>query len=257
MPPHRVVVLGATGQMGARVTDELRRRGYDVVGAARSTGVDAYAGTGLREAFEGAGTVVDCLNHQTFGARRAIDFFTTTAGNVAAAARGAGVGHLVCLSIVNAGDPAVAKAMGYYAGKAAQAQTYAVAGLPVTMACTTQWFELTRQLLHLLRVGPVALVPRMPVRPVAARSVARFLCDAVAAGTRGPTHVELAGPEVTDTAEACRRVAAALEPGTRVVALPLPGKALRHGGLLPREPVRTDDVTLEQWLRDEIERARP
>jgi uncharacterized protein YbjT (DUF2867 family) len=253
MAARRVVVLGATGTMGRRVTEQLRSRGHEVTGAARSTGVDACAGTGLRAALEGADTVVDCLNRPALRRRPAVGFFTASARNVAAAAREAQVGHVVCLSIVNAGDPAVSRAVGYYAGKAAQAAAYTASGLPVTVAATTQWFELTRQLLDQLRIGRVAGVPRMPVQPVAAVSAARFLCDVVEAGPLD--RVQLAGPQAMDMAEACRRVAAALAPGTVVVPLPQPLPILRHGGLLPRGSVRRDDVTLEQWLQDEMARV--
>jgi len=51
------VVFGASGVLGALLSDELERRGETVVRAQRSSGVDAYAGTGVREACAGADTV--------------------------------------------------------------------------------------------------------------------------------------------------------------------------------------------------------
>jgi hypothetical protein len=113
---RRVVVLGGTGEMGAAVATLLRDRGDEVVAASRATGVDVTTGAGLDEALAGADTVVDCLNVTTMSKKKAVDFFTSAATNVVTAAATAGVGHIVCLSIVNVTDPGVRRATGYYAG---------------------------------------------------------------------------------------------------------------------------------------------
>lgn len=99
----------------------------DVVAAHRGSGVNALTGEGLAAAVDGADVVVDCLNVTTQSGRKATGFFTTTAGNIAGAARHSGA-RVVCLSICNAVDPAVNATMGYYRGKAAQEATDRTAG---------------------------------------------------------------------------------------------------------------------------------
>lgn len=242
----RVVVLGATGAMGSRVADLLEARGDDVVRAARSTGVDAETGAGLDAALSGADAVLDCLNRTTMSRSAAVGFFEATAANVLAAADRARVGRLLVLSIVNVTDPAVRRATGYYAGKAAQEAVYSTAAsrVPVTVVRTTAWFTLAETFLTQLRVGPVALVPRMRLRPVHPDAVAALLADAVA---RGPGLLELAGPEEVDAAEMARAVAAARHPGVRVLGVPVPVRGLRDG-LLPGPGVTVDHRRFGPWV---------
>jgi len=250
-----VVVLGGTGEMGRRVVAGVTALGHDAVIAARSTGVDVVTVTGLDAAFSGADVVLDCLNHTTLSRRAAVDFFASSARRVVAAATGAGVGHLVCLSIVNVTDPAVRRATGYYAGKAAQEDAYAAAPLPVSVVRTTAWFTLAETFLGQLRVGRFAVVPRMGLRPVHPDAAADLLArtatgepPAFPALEVGPTLHELAGPDRTDAAEMARAVAAAWHPQVRVVGVPAPGAGLRTG-LLPRPDVPTDPRAFADWVR--------
>ena len=233
--------------MGRRVCARLEARGHDVVRASRRTGVDAYTGAGLSEAFSGADAVLDCLNLQTLSRRRAVRFFSTTARNVATAATGAEVAHVVCLSIANVGDPAVSRRMGYYAGKAAQERIYRESGIPVTIVSSTQWFELARTLLHQIRLGRLAFVPHMPSRPVAADSVAALLAGVVEEREARPS-LAIAGPEQQDLADLARRLAANEEPSTRVIGIPGLGRAIRTGALIPRDPSVVDSARFDDWV---------
>ena len=243
----RVIVLGAGGEMGSRVCALLEARGHSVGRASRRTGVDAYSGAGLVDAFRGADAVLDCLNVQTLSRRRAVRFFSTTARNVATAARQAQVEHVVCVSIANVDDPAVSRRMGYYAGKAVQASVYREAGIPVSIVSSTQWFELARTLLHQIRLGALAFVPHLLSRPVAADSVAAILADVVAGRVvRGSLVV--AGPERLDMVDLARRVAAVEEPSTRVIGIPGLGRAVRSGALIPRGDALIDSVRCDDWL---------
>jgi uncharacterized protein YbjT (DUF2867 family) len=246
----RVVVLGGTGAMGQAVTDVLGRRGHEVVVASRSTGVDATTGAGLDRAMQGADTVVDCLNVTTLSRRTAISFFRGAATRASSAAARAGVGHAVCLSIVNVTDPAVRRATGYYAGKAAQEHAWAAAPVPLTIARTTAWFSLAETFLGQIRLGPLAVVPGLRLRPVHPAAAATFLADAVEAGPAGsrrPAVWQLAGPEEHDAASMARAVARARHPGVRVVRLPVPVRALR-AGLLPHGEAEVDSRRFADWL---------
>jgi uncharacterized protein YbjT (DUF2867 family) len=260
----RVVVLGGTGAMGAAVAALLRDRGHDVVAASRATGVDASTGAGLDDALAGADTVVDCLNVVTMSKKAATSFFAAAATHVASAAASAGVGHIVCLSIVNVTDPGVRRATGYYAGKAAQEEAYAAGSVPVTFARTTAWFSLAETFLSQIRVGPVAVIPGMRLQPVHPAAAAAFVADAVESGppsgsppspmaapapaaSPGLAVRQLAGPDVLDAAAMARAVARTRHPGVRVVRLALPMAGLR-GGLLPRGELTVDPRTFDDWL---------
>lgn len=249
MTPLRIVVLGATGTMGRRVADRLIARGHAVVRASRSSGVDVADRRSLDVAFAGADVVVDAINVETLSRRRAVDLLGSGARNVSRAAQEAGVGHIVCLSIVGAANPAVSGALGYYAGKSAQEAAYRNADVPVTLALTTQWFDLARTFLHQVRVGPVAIVPAMRCQPVHTDAAAEFI-TAIACGPApdGVAVAELAGPEQWDSAGMALRLARAIEPRTRVVRIPMPAKALRTGGLLPGPRATIDGRRFEEWL---------
>ncbi|MBP2388520.1 SDR family oxidoreductase [Paeniglutamicibacter kerguelensis] len=250
----KVIVLGGQGNMGGRVAQLLESAGHQAILASRSTGIDAYTGTGLADSFAGADAVVDCLNIISMKADVCVDFYETTARNVIRAAEDARVAHLVCVSIVNARNPEINRHMGYYRGKAAQEARYQNAPVPTTIVRSTQWFELTETLINQLRVGPIALVPRMMSQPVAADAVARVIVSAVELGTEAPAGVELAGPEPRNMAKLARLVAHnnnVLQngaPHTRVIAVPVPGIKVLNGGLLPGVGVAKDPTTFEEWL---------
>lgn len=78
----KITVLGATGLLGNKMCDRLKRQGHEVVPASRATGVDAYSGQGLASAIRGADVVVDTLDVNTMSRRRAMDFFSTCAENI-------------------------------------------------------------------------------------------------------------------------------------------------------------------------------
>lgn len=247
----RVAVLGGTGTIGKRIVVELRRRGVETIALSRAQGVDALSGSGLVAALEGVDVVVDALNTNTFAAATAKRFFITTANHVAYAARVNDVQRVVCVSIVNATDPAVLRTNGYYAGKAAQENAYLKSGLPVQIVRTTQWFELAEQLSKQLRVGRFAVVPRMLSQPIAADAAARFVAENVLADPWEPI-AEIAGPAPLDLAVAAQRIAskdsaAASSASLKVFPIPLPGP-MGSGGLLPAAGTRTDAETFEQWL---------
>lgn len=250
----KVVVFGGTGTMGGRVVDLLHQAGHLAIAASRSSGIDAYSGIGLGEVLDGADCVVDCLGTNAAGAKASTDFYDTTAKNILHAAKAAGVGHLVCLSIINARDPRVNKHLGLYKGKTAQEARYQNTRIPATIVRSTQWFELAEQLLAQLRFGPVAVVPRMQCQPVAADAVAKLLVSVVELGADAPAGVELAGPERRDMAKLARLVAkrnAVLHepvPHPRVITFAVPGVYALNGGLLPKPGVPTDPTTFEEWL---------
>ncbi|GAA1340180.1 SDR family oxidoreductase [Arthrobacter roseus] len=128
----KIVVLGASGTMGALVAERLRDQGHDAVPAMRANGVDTASRKGLDQALDGADTVVDCTNYTTMSARKAINVLGWMSTNVVAAAKRAHVSHLVLLSIINVAAPALS-GMGYYQGKAAQERIVSAGDVPYTI----------------------------------------------------------------------------------------------------------------------------
>ncbi|MGV9860558.1 SDR family oxidoreductase [Gordonia sp. NPDC003425] len=242
------VVFGASGELGALLADELERRGEKVVRAQRSSGVDAYAGTGVSNACAGADTVIDCTNVTTMRGSKAVDFFSTVARNIAEAAKAADVRRVVCVSIVNAADPAVNAKFGYYQGKAAQEKAYADecnAG-QLQIVYSAQWYELAGQTLSRMTVGPVGAIPHMVCRPLAAADAAELIADAALSDDASDR--QIAGPQEHDLADLARVIAHRNGSPRWVLAMPFGGKAFRDGGLLPRGQFEQASTTFNEWL---------
>src|SRR4029077_10240773 len=115
-------------------------------------------------------------------------FFGVGTTNLLRAGERAGVRRHVLVSIVGADRVD----LGYYLGKRRQEALALGSGRPVSILRSTQFHEFAGQLLDRSR-GPVAVIPRMRIQPVAAHEVA----SALAALVRGPLGLapELAGPE--------------------------------------------------------------
>jgi putative NADH-flavin reductase len=58
----RIVVFGATGMIGSRIAEELKRRGHEVIGASRGSGVDITGVDAVAEAATGADAVVNAVS---------------------------------------------------------------------------------------------------------------------------------------------------------------------------------------------------
>lgn len=120
----------------------------------------------------------------------------------------------------------------------------------MTFVRTTAWFTLAETFLTQFRVRSVALVPRLRLRPVHPEAAADLLAAVAAAPPPvpgAPAVRELAGPEVLDAAAMARSVAAARQPGVRVVGVPL----LRRIGeaMVPGLQVPFDGRRFADWLR--------
>ena len=244
-----VLVTGGTGVLGTALVPALRAAGHGVRVLSRTPGEgrvagDLRTGTGLAEAVAGVDTVV----HAASSPRRdtwVVDVAGTR--RLAVAAREAGVGHLVYVSI-----PGVDKApYPYYRVKYAAEQVIAAAGVPSTVLRATQFHPFVAALLAVAQkafVLPVGAGWR--VQPVDVDDVAAHLVERVGAGPAGGV-VEFGGPEVRDAADLARAWLAARGAGGRVVELPVPGgfsKAVRQGALLPSPDAARGSVTWETWL---------
>lgn len=242
----RVAVLGGTGVVGRTVVGALRQEGHDVVVATRAHGVDVLTGEGLDDALAGAEAVVDVTNVASLRRSRAERFFVTATTRLLEAEVRAGVRHHVVLSIVGVDRVST----GYYLAKRAQEETALAGSVPVSVLRSTQFHEFAEQMLARTTMGPVALVPRMRIRPVAAAEVGAALAE-LAVGPAVVRAPELAGPEVHELPDLVRRVAAVRGSHVRVVPVSLPGaggRAMAGGGLLPDARARVGSRTFDDWL---------
>jgi uncharacterized protein YbjT (DUF2867 family) len=245
-----VLVTGGTGRLGRRVADRLQGAGHRVRAMSRrGTGPggvrgDLAGGRDLATAVAGAEVVVHAASDPR-GDYWAADV-AGTRRLVQAVDRGQ-LRHLVYVSIVGVDRVPY----GYYHAKYAAEQVLLASGLPVTLLRITQFHEFVDGLLATARRGPVLPVPMgWRAQPVDVGEAAAHTVEVALAAPTGDV-VEFGGPEELTAADLARAWVAAREPGTRVIATPVPGRlsaAFRDGAALPSGGAR-GRRTYEQHLR--------
>ncbi|MFH8776293.1 MULTISPECIES: SDR family oxidoreductase [unclassified Streptomyces] len=238
-----ILVTGGTGTLGRLVTERLRADGHEVRVLSRHTrpyAVDLReGGPGLDAALAGVETVVHCASSPRGGDEQAAD-------HLIAAARRAGVGHLVYISIVGVDRVP----FGYYRSKLAVERRIEESGLGWTVLRATQFHDLVVTVLRGLAKPPVVLVPAgVPDQPVEVAEVADRLAELALAAPAGRVP-DMAGPEVRRFDSLARAYLRATGRRRPVVGLPLFGKtyrAFRAGGhLAPEQAVGKG--TFEEYL---------
>ncbi|POY02250.1 LysR family transcriptional regulator [Mycobacterium kansasii] len=165
----RIVVIGGTGVLGSKVVDKLRQHRHDAVAASPSTGVNTLTGAGLADALRGAGVVVDVSNSPSFDDDPVMEFFTTSTTNLVAAAKAAGVGHYVAVSIVGCDQ---LPESGHLRAKVAQENLIEESELPYSIVRATQFAEFTDAIAASMTVGDEVRVPDALIQPIAAADLA-------------------------------------------------------------------------------------
>jgi uncharacterized protein YbjT (DUF2867 family) len=187
----KLVVIGGTGLIGAKVVAKLRQKGHEVVAASPSSGVNVVSGEGLAMALAGAQVVVDVANSPSFEDKAVLDFFETSGRNLAAAEVAAGVGHHVALSVV--GTDRLLES-GYFRGKMAQETLIAASKTPYTIVRATQFFEFMGAIANSGAEGQVIRLSPALMQPMVSDDVADAMVDA-ALGAPVNGIIEVAGPE--------------------------------------------------------------
>ena len=241
----RIAVAGGTGVVGGRVVDAVRAAGAEPVVVARSRGVDLISGAGLDGALAGVDSVIDVSNVTTSSRVTAERFFVTGTKHLMLAGRRAGVRHHVVLSIVGVDRVP----LGYYRAKLRHERVAATGPVPASILRATQFHEFVDQ--TLARVpGPVALVPRMLVQPVAAAEVAAHLVRHALGDPQGRV-ADLAGPQVRQIVDLAHEVSAARGLRRPIVPVRFPGstgRTMNDGSLLPTADGPRGALRFEDWL---------
>ena len=243
----KIAVAGGSGTAGRYAVAAARQAGHDVVVLSRSEGVDVLTGEGLDDALAGAEVVIDALNSPSISKVKATEFFTRTTARLQDAAAASGTRRLVTLSIVGLER---VPGYGYYEAKLAQEAQARRGPLPVTVLRATQFHEFAGQILARSRSGPVALMPRARIQPVAAQTVGEALV-AAASDPAEPDLVQLAGPEPAELVDLARALVRRRGQRVAVLGLHVPGaagRAMRGGAMLPDPQTPLAGPTFQEWL---------
>lgn len=243
----KIVVIGGSGLIGAKVVARLVAQGHDVVAASPKTGVNALTGEGLDTALAGAQVVVDVANSPSFADDAVLHFFETSGRNLATAEKAAGVAHHVALSVV--GTDKLAQS-GYFRGKIAQEALIRGAGIPYTIVRSTQFLEFLGAIVQSAGDSDTLRITPALIQPIASDDVADAVADAaLAAPVNGI--VEIAGPERFQMSDLVQRYLKATGAAKIAVADPAAryfGAELEEGTLVPEGEARLGHISFSDWM---------
>ena len=233
----KLVVIGGSGLIGARLVSRLRRDGHDALVSA--------------EALEGAQVVIDVADAPACEDAAALESFQTSARNLLSAEAAAGVAHHVTLSVVGADRLPDSR---YFRAKLAQEEAVKAGPVPYTIVRATPLFEVLGRIADSSTDGNIVRLPPALVQPEAAEDVASTLAD-VAVGAALDDTVELAGPEAFPLVELARRVLNASDDPRQVVAdvhARYHGAELDDQSLAPGDAARIAPTHFEDWLSQSV-----
>ena len=252
----KIVVVGGSGVLGAKLVATLSAGGHEVVVASRRSGVDAVTGEGLTEALRGAAVVVDVSNSPSFQDAAVMTFFKTSSHNLLTYGAAAGVGHHVALSVV--GSRRFLK-NGYFRAKLAQETVIKESSIPYSIVQPTQFFEFVATIADAATHGNVVRVSPALIQPIAADDVASAVAS-IAVGAPLDGTVEVAGPESFHLDALIRRTLGARNDPREVVTDPHAlyfGAELSERTLVAGDDARLGTTRFEEWLRRSIAETPP
>lgn len=226
MQTEEVLVTGGTGELGRRVAERLRARGYGVRVLSRSgthgtIRGNLATGEGIEEAVSGVEKIVHCASSPIRHSRR-----TDVRGTelLLRAAQRSGVSHIVFISIVGVErNPHYF----YYRVKRNTESAIERSAVPWTILRATQFHEFVLKQIQFLDRGPVALVPKgFLLQPIDIGEVADRLVELALSEPAGWVS-DIGGPEVRTFANLARAYIDTTGRGKRVVEVSVPGKMAR------------------------------
>ncbi|MBG4488366.1 SDR family oxidoreductase [Pseudomonas aeruginosa] len=243
----KIVIIGGTGLIGAKLARNLRERGHEVLAAAPSSGVNSITREGLAQAMDGAEVVVDVANAPSWEDNAVLEFFETSSRNLLAAEAAAGVRHHVALSIV--GSERLPEC-GYFRAKVAQENLIKSSQVPYTILRATQFFEFVGGIAESAASGEEIHLSPALFQPIASDDVAAALAAVALAPPVNGT-LEVGGPEALPLDEMARRYLRATRDSRRVVAdvhARYFGALLDDRALTPASGARLGTLRFEDWL---------
>lgn len=243
----KIVIIGGTGLIGAKLVALLRQRGEEVLAASPATGVDALTGAGLPEALAGAQVVVDVVNSPTFAGTAVMKFFETSSRKLLAAEAATGVRHHVILSVVGTDR---LQDSDYFRAKLAQERLVKESGIPYSILRSTQFFEFLGRIAESGSDGTTIRISSALVQPIVSDDVVAALADLAQGAPKNGT-VEVAGPDRIRLDEAVGKTLAARGDARAVTADPnyrYFGAELNDQSLIPGSNPRLGGTRLETWL---------
>jgi uncharacterized protein YbjT (DUF2867 family) len=243
----KIVVIGGSGFIGAKLVKNLFKRGHKVVAASPASGVNTITGEGLTEALAGADVVVDVANSPSFEDKAALEFFEASGRNLLAAEAVAGVRHHVALSIVGADR---LPDSGYLRAKMAQERLIVASKTPYTIVRSTQFLEFLGGIAQSNTNGKTVHLSPALFQPIASDDLVAVLAE-LTLGAPVNGIVEVAGPERVGMAELVQRFLNAKHDERTVVAdadARYFGAELSDQSLVPGERARIAATRFEDWL---------
>ncbi|MDH6199138.1 uncharacterized protein YbjT (DUF2867 family) [Mycobacterium frederiksbergense] len=250
--PRTVLITGATGTLGHHVVPEATEAGHHVRALTRRrdrlgyTGVhwhraDLLSAEGLAAAIDGVDVVVHCATQPTG------DKDVTAARHLIEAARRAGVGHLIYISIVGIDDIPLP----YYKTKLRVEQALSESGLGHTILRATQFHELIEKTFSAQRFSPVLWALRdVRFQPIDTRVVATRLVELIDTDPSGRAP-DIGGPHIHSHPELGQMYLSAHNSRRRVVRLTIPGRIVasyRSGANLSPENA-VGGASFQDYLR--------
>jgi uncharacterized protein YbjT (DUF2867 family) len=240
---RQVLVTGATGTLGRKLVGAATAAGHNVRAMSRRshvgyTGVhwaqgDLLANTGVDAAVEGVDVVVHCATQGTG------DKDVTSTENLIAAARKAGVAHIVYVSIVGIDRIPLP----YYKTKLRVERALEASRVGHTVLRATQFHDLIKMFFSIQRFSPLlCALGGVRFQPIDTRDVTSRLVELIDCEPAGRV-ADIGGPAVHTHAELARMYLAARGGRRPVVEVPVPGRIVagyRTGAnLAPDNPVGT------------------
>ncbi len=250
----KIVVIGGSGLIGAKLVKQLHDRGLEVVAASPTFGVNTLTGEGLAEALKGASVVVDVSNSHSWEDAAVMNFFKTSTRNLLAYEATAGVGHHVALSIV--GSERLVE-NGHFRAKIVQENLIKGSSIPYSIVRATQFYEFVKSIADFSTNGNEIRLPSVLIQPMAADDVASAV-GRFALGTPVNGTVEIGGPEQFHLDELIRRGLAASKDPREVIADPHAryfGSEVKERSLVPEGDAELGEMRFETWLVGESSKA--
>lgn len=248
----KIVVIGGTGLIGAKLVGKLSEHGHEAVAASPNSGVNTVTGEGLAEVLAGAHVVVDVSNSPAWDDDAVMEFFTTSSSNLLAAEAVAGVGHHVALSVV--GTDRLLES-GYFRAKNAQEKLIKESGIPFTIVHATQFFEFVMSIAETGAVGDTIRMSPALIQPISADDVASALGRS-AVGEPLNGIFEVAGPDRFGLDELVRKALSFRNDPREVISDPdaryYNFVRLTERELLPSDAARIFETRFEDWLPQSV-----